>query len=83
MAIKEPWNIYEGYIVDCNCEIQKMGLNNVTNWSAIPGHSIDYAYDGSGNVISATYKRDGIEQFKLIYTYDGSGNITNVTTSYP
>jgi hypothetical protein len=83
MAVKEPWNIYEGYSVNCDCETRGMGLNDIANWGAIAGNSIDYAYDGSGNVISATYKKDGVDQFKLIYTYDGLGNVINITTTSP
>lgn len=81
MAVKEPWNIYEGYSVNCDCETQGMGLKNIANWGAVAGNSIDYAYDGLGNVISATYKKDGIIQFTLTYTYDGLGNVISIVTS--
>lgn len=80
MAVKEPWNIYEGYSVNCDCETRGMGLNDIANWGAIAGNSIDYEYD-SGNVISATYKKDGVTVFTLSYQYDGLGNVIKITTT--
>jgi hypothetical protein len=58
-----------------------MGLNNIANWGAITGNSIDYSYDGLGNVILAIYKKDGVTAFTLNYAYDGLGNVTRITTT--
>jgi hypothetical protein len=81
MAVKEPWNIYEGYPVNCDCETQEMGLNNIANWGAIAGNSIDYQYNGLGNVILAIYKKDGVTAFTLNYQYDGLGNVIRIITT--
>ena len=81
MAVKEPWNIYEGYPVNCDCETREMGLNNIANWGAIAGNSIDYQYNGLGNVIFAIYKTDGVTAFTLNYQYDGLGNVIRIITT--
>lgn len=85
MAYKEPWNIYQGYPVNCDCESYSGSTFGVTydveNWSSKPGNSISYNYDGLGNVSSAEYYTSGTLAFTITYTYDGGGNVTSITTS--
>ena len=87
MAIKEPWNIYSGYPVDCKCEtgdtvvdaVESLG-DKIANWTNVIGNSIVYAYVGN-NVETAQYKTNGITIFTQTFLYDGNNNCISITTT--
>jgi hypothetical protein len=86
MAYKEPWNINLGYPVDCACETYGSSSGttvgvSTSNWNTAVGNSINYTYNGNGDVETAEYLTNGILQFTLTYTYDGNDNVIAITTT--
>ena len=77
MAVKEPWNIYLGYPVDCACETADRSVN----WTNIAGNSVNYTYDVNNNVILAEYYTGATLVFTQTFTYDGNNNVTSVVTT--
>lgn len=50
-------------------------------WLKFAGHSVDYTYDGNGNVTLAEYKSGVTVIWTETYTYDVNNNVTNITTT--
>jgi hypothetical protein len=79
MAIKEPWNIYGGYPVNCTCE-NISAVADSGSWTNVSGNSIDYTYIGN-NVETAEYKTNGVTIFTQTFAYDGNNNVISITTT--
>jgi hypothetical protein len=87
MAIKEPWNIYEGYPVNCACEtgdtivnaVESLG-DKIGTWTNTIGNSIEYTYIGN-NVETAEYKTNGVTIFTQTFAYDGNNNVIRIITT--
>lgn len=77
MAVKEAWNIYQGYPVNCACETADKSVN----WTNIAGNSINYTYDSNNNVTVAEYYTGVTLVFTQTFTYDVNNNVISVVTS--
>ena len=86
MAVKEPWNIYQGYPVNCACEtgdtvvdsIENLG-DKLANWTNVVGNSIEYSYYTGAAAGNPSGDTNNVETAKY---YTGATLMFTQTFSY-